>query len=65
MLICGSAMASLYICKWELSVFSMMTGLIAEMLLLLFFVCNAVKCAEHSQKQSIMATTKATSPSSQ
>ena len=30
----------LYICKWESSVFSVMTGLIAEALLLLFFVCN-------------------------
>ena len=36
-------MASLqYFCKWESSVFSMVTGLIVEMVLTLFFVCNAV-----------------------
>ena len=38
----------IYICKQESSVFSMVTGFIAEALLLLFFVCNTVKQAEHS-----------------
>ena len=47
----ASAMASL----WELSVFSMVT---AEVLLLLFFICNAVKWVEHSQKQSVMPLTR-------
>ena len=28
--------------KWESSVFSMVTGLIADAILVLFFICNAV-----------------------
>ena len=41
-------MASLqYVCK-QLSVFSVVTVLIAEAILTLFFVCNAVKWAENS-----------------
>ena len=44
----ASTMASIR----ELSVFSM----VALEALLLFFFCNAVKQAEHSLKQSIMAT---------
>ena len=39
----------------ESSVFSMVTGLIAEALLL-FFICSAVKWAEHSWKWSLIAT---------
>ena len=40
-------MASLqYICKWESSVFSMVTGLIAEMILTLFFICNRLNIAD-------------------
>ena len=36
-------MASLqYVCKWESSIFSVVTGLIAEMILTLLFVYNAV-----------------------
>ena len=37
-----------YVCKRESSAFSVVTGLIAEMILTLFFICNAVKQAEHS-----------------
>ena len=37
-----------YICKQESSVFSVVTGLIAEALLLLFFIYNVVKWAEHT-----------------
>ena len=39
----AQCMASLqYICKRKSSVFSVVTGLIAETILTLFFVCNAV-----------------------
>ena len=37
---------SLLVCKRESSVFSVVTGLIADAFLLLFFICNTVKRAE-------------------
>ena len=37
-----------YVHKWEFPIFFVVTGLIAEALLLLFFVCNIVKWAKHS-----------------
>jgi len=39
----------------ELSIFSVMAGLIVEMLFMLFSVYNAVLWAEKSWKQSILA----------
>ena len=49
MSICGGTMAS-YIYKRELSVFSVVNGLIAEVLLLMVFIGDIVKQAEHKSE---------------
>ena len=44
-----------YACKQEFSIFFEVTGLIADVFLILFFICNAVKQANITEKQSIIA----------
>ena len=47
-------MASLHL-EQDLSEFSIVTGLIAEVLRAVFFICNNVEWAELSRKQSVIS----------